>query len=59
MTEMKALPPDAESLVLELDEAFPARCITPHETLEQHLRYAGKRELVDWLLHLLKRTEEA
>lgn len=30
-----------------LQKAFPARCIQRGESLEDHLRYSGKRELVD------------
>lgn len=54
---MKQLPLDTESLILQLDETYPARCIKPGETLEEHLRYAGLRSLVDTLMGRLKSAE--
>lgn len=57
--QMKTLPPSAIELVQELDAMFPARCIGASETLAEAQRYAGKRELVDFLKTVLKRTEDA
>ena len=37
----------AQALVELLDQMYPARCISPGESLEDHLRHAGKRELID------------
>ena len=42
-------PPFIPKAVLDwLEASFPARCYGPRsETLEEHLMYAGKRELID------------
>lgn len=39
----------SELLVAWLEEAFPPRCLAPRETVEDHLRYAGKVELIAFL----------
>lgn len=54
---MKALPATARDLVEALDAEFPPRCIRPVESLADAHRYAGKRELVDYLKSLLQRSE--
>lgn len=51
-------PPEApEELLVWLETVFPARCYTSTdgETLEQHLLYAGKVDLID----LLRSANEA
>lgn len=55
---MKALPIHIDELIDTLDKEYPARCIQKNESLEQHLRYAGKRELVDYLLSLREKGKE-
>lgn len=49
-SERLLLETSAYDLIENLDRQFPARCIQPHETLEEAHRYAGKRELIDELL---------
>lgn len=56
---LEALPYSVETLIERLDEEFPHRCVRPHESPEEAHRYAGKRELVDFLLRLLNETEES
>lgn len=55
---LEALPLHSVDLVGRLDEEFPPRCIGANQTPEEAHRYAGKRELVDFLLRLLADTEE-
>lgn len=52
------LPPLSTLLVEALDKAIPARCIQFGETLEEAHRYAGKRELVEMLLHLKSAADD-
>lgn len=47
---LPVLPAEA---VEKLEEMFPARCLQRHETAEEHLRYAGKVELVGMLRNRL------
>lgn len=54
---MKTLPIHAEDLVAELNKLFPPRCISPGESLEDAHRYAGKRELVEFLLRVGEQTD--
>lgn len=54
---MKNLPGSARDLIKALDAEFPARCIRADESPEGAHRYAGKREVVDYLLTLLQRSE--
>lgn len=42
-------PPVPQELVEYLEAAFPPRCMQAGEGLEDHLRYAGKVELVSAL----------
>ena len=56
--DIESLPVLSADLVERLDKAFPAKCIGPSQTPEQAHRYAGKRELVDFLLYLLEEAEE-
>lgn len=43
------LPLLSNEALAELETLFPARCLGRNETAEEHLRYAGKVELVEWL----------
>lgn len=52
------LPTYAADLIAELDEAFPPRCIGAAESPESAHRYAGKRELVEFLLRLKERADK-
>ena len=54
---IKPFPLDASDLLVRIDEEFPPRCIAKDETLEDHLRYAGKRELIDELKLRLEAAE--
>lgn len=53
------LPALSTELVKQLDTAFPPECIKPTESLEMAHRRAGKRELIDFLLTLVKRGEQS
>jgi hypothetical protein len=53
---VQTLPLYAEELVEELSKTFPPRCITPGQSLEDAHRYAGKRELVEFLLTVAQKT---
>jgi len=55
---IESLPLHAADLVEMLDAEFPARCIGPSQTPEDAHRYAGKRDLVDFLLRLLADKDE-
>ncbi len=48
------LPPDTDSLIAWLDKTFPHRCPHPDQTMKDIWLYAGKRELIDFLLAKLK-----
>lgn len=52
MKSIERLPPLSTDLVKALDEAFPPKCIGPNETLRDADRYAGKREVIEFLLRL-------
>lgn len=52
------LPYTSEALIKGLDEAIPHRCIRPGESQEEAHRYAGKRELIDFLLQWQEDTAE-
>lgn len=58
MSHLKFLPHTAFELIDELDATFPDRRKTPEESLEEHVRYAGKRDLVEWLIEKRKLTED-
>jgi hypothetical protein len=47
-----------EAMLVWLEEYFPARCLGPRETVEDHLRYAGKVELVAVLRAQLNERSE-
>lgn len=53
MSESKALdfPVSATELVDLLDELYPPRCIAPGQPLEEAIRYAGSRDLIDMLIN--------
>jgi hypothetical protein len=53
MTPIERLPAYAADLVRALDAAYPHKCIAKEETLRDADRYAGKREVVEFLLRLL------
>ena len=53
--KLKSIPTFSTDLIKALDESFPAECIKPGQSLEDAHRYAGKRELVETLLHKLKK----
>ena len=55
-TQLKSLPLHAEDLVDALDKLYPPRCIAPGQSLEGAHRYAGARELVDFLIALRDRA---
>jgi|TARA_Y100000389_G_C17464658_1_gene524513 hypothetical protein len=44
-------------LIKMLDKTYPHRCIGSKETLEDHIRYAGRRDLIDELV-MMKALEE-
>ena len=44
------LPRNSSDLIDALNEAYPLRCINPNETLEAANRYAGARDVVEFLL---------
>ena len=46
---MKYLPATVPDLIKKLDEMYPARCIGPKETIESAQRYAGSRDVIEYL----------
>lgn len=54
---MKHLPATARDLVAALNAEYPARCIRPCETLAEAHRYAGARDVIDYLNSLQLRAE--
>jgi len=54
---MKTLPAASRDLIAALDEAFPARCIRPGESPEDAHRYAGRRDIVEFLISLRDRLD--
>lgn len=50
MKNIDRIPVLATDLIRALDEAFPAKCIGPAESLRDADRYAGKREVIEFLL---------
>ena len=55
---MEFIPASAEELVSALDKEFPHRCIEASQDPVLAHRYAGKRELVDWLIRITEDTRE-
>lgn len=52
------LPHTAAELIDDLDKLFPPLCIRAGEPIEEAHRYAGKRELVNFLLRLKAEAEK-
>ncbi len=48
-----------EDLVVFLEELYPPRCLERHQTVEDHLRYAGMVELVADMRHHMEVAKEA
>jgi len=55
---MEALPTLSADLIAELDKAYPLVNPGEAESLIEIQRRAGKRELIELLLYLLKREKE-
>jgi hypothetical protein len=53
---VESLPVYASQLVEELDTSLPHRCIRANDTEIDAHRYAGKRELIDYLMLRLRAT---
>ena len=53
-----SIPTDTRTLIDELDEMFPPRCIAKGEAPEDAHRYAGQRDLVEYLRQWQKWTDE-
>lgn len=56
---MKTMPNTVLGLIEELEELYPPRCFGSDEDLHDHLRYAGKVELIARLRARFERTEKA
>lgn len=54
---MNTLPAMSRDLIAALNEAFPARCVRPGESMEDAHRYAGRRDVVEFLISLLDRQD--
>lgn len=52
------LPETTADLIKFLDKQYPAKCIEPRQSLEDAHRYAGKRELVEYLKLKFKESNE-
>ena len=50
MKNIDRIPLLATDLIKQLDAAFPAKCIGPTESLRDADRYAGKREVIEFLM---------
>lgn len=46
---VQSFPTHATDLVKDLDKRYPERCIDKGESFEDHLRYAGARDVIRWL----------
>lgn len=55
---MEKLPLETETLIQKLDEMFPERCPKATDAERDIWIYSGKRQLVRYLLGLLKETKE-
>lgn len=49
------LPASSTDLVDALDRMYPARCVLPGESLADANRYAGARDVVEYLIHIRDR----
>lgn len=45
-------------LLEDFERQYPPRCLAKGETVEEHLRYAGKVELVSELRRYIERDDE-
>jgi hypothetical protein len=52
------LPQLSVDLIAQLDETFPLKCINPGESLDSAHRYAGKRDVVEFLKSLVRASAE-
>jgi len=52
------LPAYSADLIDELNKFIPHRCIDVGTTMEEAHRYAGKRELIDFLVRLRARGDD-
>ena len=43
---MRALPTDSDTLLIQLEDQYPARCRFTNESEREHERYAGKVDLI-------------
>lgn len=55
---MKQIPQLSYDLIQELDKLFPNTVARKSETWEDHLRRAGARDVVNFLLSQLKKDQE-
>jgi len=55
---MKPLPHTAEELIAELELAYPPACIGPQDSLNDHLRYAGRVDLIQDLRRRFQWSQE-
>lgn len=46
---MRTMPNTVVALIEELEADFPPKCKSPDESLDAHMTYAGKVELVTYL----------
>lgn len=53
----QTLPQFSYDLIDLLDKTYPNRCMRKGESLEDHLRYAGKRDVIEMLLSRREYTE--
>jgi hypothetical protein len=64
INEASALPDDlaipvlSKDLIKQLNFTYPPRCKNIGESEEEHQRYAGKRELIDEVMALLRDQED-
>ena len=49
MLKDNKLPGNSVDLIEQLDAMFPPRCIHMGESIEDHVRYAGKCDLIQFL----------
>lgn len=55
---MASLPNTVPDLVKMLNKKYPNRCVKPTETLLEAQRYAGSRDVVEFLNSALQVTED-
>ena len=54
---LEGLPATARELVDALDRLFPPRCIRLNESLHEAQRYAGSRDVVEYLITVRDRQD--